>query len=904
LEDIKDSGLQYMRAMGTIILSAILKKDIMLADKAKSHFISNISHELRTPLHGILAAAELLAETKINATQGSYLETVEACGKSLLELVNHVLDFTKLSGNVHAKQSALKPSQQCDLVKLVQEVCESSWIGQMAKNLDSQQHAGIGSAYAKGSEASSVYSNNTESDSGKSGLADISNPVETVIDVSMRQKGWLVNCDAGGIRRVLMNLIGNSLKFTQKGFVHVSLREVQSTETHVLIELGVTDTGKGISRAFLEEQLFHPFTQENHLGPGTGLGLSIVNSIVQSPAINGKIDVWSTVGQGTEIRVTCELELSNPAEAEGTIYRPVLNVEQQRSITFLGFDDSMRGQNDLKDVMRSYYEDWWRFRFCDDMRDGDIILINDNYTLIRKIMKVRKAPLPPIILLASARGGTHVSKICDEYQEAGGVVRQLFKPAGPAKLEAVTDFCLQCFERGFAGLPMVDDGSAHSTPLPSPALTSRNQSGGDYFTKDEVQDDADAETPRGPIATKTTMTTTTDTTTEPAAGSPRPGPRHRERPGLTDDLRRNSHHISPGPPSASDAVLLRRHSSEGRKKGVDGAAVLSDQQARDEEIEHAAHTSIGAGSNKGMLQPKSSSRPLMPTRSITYHEPRLQRHVLMSPLRSPHYRRGEGTEQQMDYFGPAAATSVSSLGNAAYTGYSSASFDTSGPSSPGSVISLEGGEGAVLRSAINNAGLVRNPSGQPSQHKKRLQILSVEDNSINRRVLAAFFGKMEVDLVEATNGEEGVRAFESHPPFHFDVIFMDLSMPVLDGIGAMMQIRKIEADRFRAEQSNTMSWIRGIQQQQRGTGTGASSGKSTGRAGQASTSPNTFSTLLSTPGGTRPSAQARAKIFALTGRSSDEDKRRAFSTGADGFIVKPLSYKVLSTLINTISAYR
>ncbi|PWN38430.1 uncharacterized protein FA14DRAFT_115194, partial [Meira miltonrushii] len=692
LEDFKESGLQYLRAMGTIILSAILKKDIMLADKAKSHFISNISHELRTPLHGILAAAELLNETKLNSTQGSYLETVEACGKSLLELVNHVLDFTKLSGNFHAKQAVVKPSQRCDLVKLVQEVCESSWIGQMAKNLESRQTAGIGSAYAHGSEVSSSHSSLDALETKIPIAAGYNNLVETVIDVSMRTAGWLVKCDAGGIRRVLMNLIGNSLKFTTKGFVHVSLREVQSSETHVLVELGVTDTGKGISRSFLEEQLFHPFTQENHLGPGTGLGLSIVNSIVQSPAINGKIDVWSTVGQGTEIRVTCELELCKDDETEGPIYKPFLNVEHQRSISFLGFDEELRGQSDLKDVLRSYFEDWWRFEFLDNIEKGDMILINDDLSLIRKVLDVRSAPLPPIILLTGARGSSIVEELCDEYQQSGGVVRLLFKPAGPAKLEAVTDFCLQCFERGQAGLPMIDLNSAHTTPLPSPAVSREDGKRQDYFANADNVTNDDAVTPRGPPAISTS--TATDGVV------PRPG----MRPKLSNDLRRNSHHISPGPPTSADSALIRRHSSEGRT------------------------------------------------------------------------------------------------------------------------------------AAANN---------------KRLQILSVEDNSINRKVLAAFFAKMDVDLVEATNGEEGVRTFEAYGPFHFDVIFMDLSMPVLDGIGAMTQIRKIEAERFKNEQSNTMAW-------------------------------------------------ARSKIFALTGRSSDEDKRRAFAMGADGFIVKPLSYKVLSSLIHTI----
>lgn len=110
--------LQYLRAVGVIILSAVLKRRMVLADTAKSLFISNISHELRTPLHGvsccsssqiflvisltnqqILASAELLRDTRLTDPQLSYLKTVQTCATSLVETVNHVLDFTKLSGN-------------------------------------------------------------------------------------------------------------------------------------------------------------------------------------------------------------------------------------------------------------------------------------------------------------------------------------------------------------------------------------------------------------------------------------------------------------------------------------------------------------------------------------------------------------------------------------------------------------------------------------------------------------------------------------------------------------------------------------------------------------------------------------------------------------------------------------
>nr|CDI55804.1 two-component sensor molecule [Melanopsichium pennsylvanicum 4] len=847
LEELQVSGMQYLRALGMIVLSAILKKDIMLADKAKSNFISNISHELRTPLHGILAAAELLAETKLNATQGSYLETVEACGKSLLELVNHVLDFTKLSGNTRQGKRSVQTKTKCDMVKLIQEVCESSWIGQMARQVENAS-SGIGSVYAPPDSSAGGGGGSMVQARAK---AARENKVETVIDIALREDGWLVNCDTGGIRRVLMNLIGNSLKFTQAGFVHVSLREVQSSTTHIMIELSVTDTGRGISRTFLEDQLFHPFTQENPHGTGTGLGLSIVNSIVQSPSLNGKIDVWSTEGEGTEIRITCELELCEDDDVEGPTYKPTVNVHQGYSVALLGFDES-RGDLDLRLALQGYFLNWWEFKLSectkldDHVKHSDVLVVNDDMKLLEKVKKERKGDLPPVIFLTSCRGDSDIAMACEDYHAAGGVARILFKPAGPAKLEGVVDFCLQCLERKRSGDPPSTEETKPSTPLPSPGEAGSAQKvmeqGGSYFAPRHSRPDINTHpghelgsfesnasiTPRaegstpGPVAqdmaaeasSKLGQLAATREQAVPAAAGCQI--RDLRRPTLETIVdRTRSYHMSPEPPGSASNSLIRRHSTEARMDSGNENATAS-------------------------KSPKPS-RPLLPARSITYHEPRLHKHVHMSPLAGNSPRDGVDGD---GYFERVPTPSTSHT-----------------PNTPGSTISLEGGDGAVLKSAVapsrNSGGSLLGVGGSGA-NRKRMQILSVEDNAINRKVIAAFLAKLDVDFVEATNGEEGINAFKRYPPNHFDVVLMDLSMPVLDGISAIAAIRKIEME----------------------SGRKADGGNSGG--------------VVKLP------ARNRSKIFALTGRSTDEDKRQAFLTGADGYIVKPLSFKVLSSLLRML----
>ncbi|KAJ7086084.1 hypothetical protein B0H15DRAFT_987137, partial [Mycena belliarum] len=457
--------LSYLRAIGVIILSAVLKRRMILADKAKGLFISNISHELRTPLHGILAAAELLGDSSLNHSQLSFLQTVQACGTSLVETVNHVLDFTKLSGNSKAGgvENVIIPTK-VDLMQLVEEAVDGCWIGHRARTAI-MGDSGIGSVYSPPED-----------------LSASKQLVETVVEIGWRKGGWLLKCEKGGIRRVLMNVFGNSLKFTTNGYVHVILRELprsgDEAPNETKVELVVLDTGKGISENFRKNQLFHPFSQENPLQTGTGLGLAIVNSIVKSDSVHGKVDVWSEEGVGTEIKVTFDAQIlddeGTAPEMEPFHFEDPLH---PATVSLVGFGGEHKGMQLLLSVVQTYLVSWWGFEIRTSKEEyGEIVILNEDIEPVKAATAGRDTSRP-FIILSTLRGNPNVMAIASEHERIGGFCRIIYKPGGPSRLHALLKLSLHAIRIGRSGSssPLQDDVAARSDP-PSMAHVLRRNS--------------------------------------------------------------------------------------------------------------------------------------------------------------------------------------------------------------------------------------------------------------------------------------------------------------------------------------------------------------------------------------------------------------------------------------------
>jgi hypothetical protein len=217
-----------------------------------------------------------------------------------------------------------------------------------------------------------------------------------------------------------MNLVSNALKFTTDGYVLVTLRALPAPEDAeaIPLEIAVIDTGKGISKDFLQSQLFQPFSQENPLQTGTGLGLAIVNSIVSSDAVRGKVDVWSTQGLGTEIKVSLD---AVPARRRHSVDSSASLVDFGLgiSVTFLGFDERIRGFKLLRDVLEMNLQDWgFEARPSTVPGWGDILLVNESESVVDHFTEQGNVGRP-IVIFSTSRSAVEQLRAVQAYVSAG-----------------------------------------------------------------------------------------------------------------------------------------------------------------------------------------------------------------------------------------------------------------------------------------------------------------------------------------------------------------------------------------------------------------------------------------------------------------------------------------------------
>ncbi|KAI5783225.1 hypothetical protein DFH27DRAFT_578710 [Peziza echinospora] len=729
---------KFVQGVGESIMGEITRLHILAADKAKAEFISSISHELRSPLHGVLASADFLMDSDLSYDQRSFVDTIVACGATLLDTVNNVLDFQKLESYTEvAPQSngdgkiPLTPTteklvnpfganskfdggnsssvvdtlvQMTDLSTLVQEVTDGVCLGHEFRGLSA------------GRSTTSDPSRHVVS------VAHV-DKVTVILDIEHRAKGFRFQTNQSAIKRIISNLVGNALKYSKdNGWVKVTLSAADLENAKpkngmkkYTVKLSVLDSGKGMSREFLKTKLFTPFSQENPLSSGAGLGLCIVRRLVE--LLGGKISIKSRLGEGTEVSVVMNLDgmdAVSPIPEE-----PGIPTSTKLRALFTGFEVAEENalhkhaikllETSVKQTLLDYFgvETVDKETASKDP-EGIFIVCNggsdDTAEVIADVCKISdEFSHAPIVLLCNRSAFNRPAGM----KHIEPRIIYVRKPCGPRRLQNALSFCV--------GLMKSADPNS-SVEAPTNILVAAAKSN--------------------------------DSTSMMNFAI-----------GLRETI------LSP---TAEDQIGTSN-------SGSSGVTITPASRGNNIDSIISAHTEppLNIPLESPPVQLPFSQMPSIPASSSPPPPPMFKTHA------QPNTRAAHA-----------------------------------GPIPP-------------------HAGPIPPTTAAAS-------ILCVEDNFVNLMLLTKFLKKRMFTFETAMNGLQALDHVEARAPGAFDIILMDLQMPVLSGIEATREIRRLEAE---------------------------------------------FP------------ERKRSFILALTGLAAIRDREEAFAAGVDGFVVKPFKFSDLERIL-------